>query len=65
MCAMRTYSLQGITLMSGKKPIPTHTIILMESFNLLDISCLTYLNFQVLHQEDWEPRVPHQTGTGS
>ena len=61
---MQTYSLQGITLMSGK-PIPTRTITLIESFNLLDFSWLTYLNFQVLHQEDWEPRVPHQTGTGS
>ena len=37
MFVMQTYSLQGITLMSGK-PILTHTITLMESFNLLHFS---------------------------
>ena len=51
---MQTYTLQGITLISGK-PIPTRTITLMESFSILDFSCLTYLNLQVLHQEDREP----------
>ena len=64
MCVMQIYSLLGIILMSGK-PIPTHTMTLMESFNLLDFSCLTYLNFQLLDQDEWEPRVPHQTSTGS